>query len=42
MNEWLDEEEVEWKGEGIDNWLYKILEGRIILVAEWMDKRKGG
>jgi len=42
MNEWLDEEKVEWRGERIDDWLYKRLEGRIILMAEWMDKRMDG
>jgi len=42
MDGWVDEEEVEWRGGRIDDWLYKRLEGCIGLMAEWMDKRTGG
>ena len=42
MYVWMDEEEVEWRGERIDDWLYKRLGGYRGLLAEWTDKRTDG
>jgi hypothetical protein len=42
LDGWMDEEEVEWRGEWIDDWLYKRLEDCMSLMAEWMNKRADG